>query len=97
MSQTDNGIGYGTENALDNTATTVSTVGAAKRQLDKIAAGEQTLSNAAGTGADTSTAITEEESLDGQLTGDASTAGQQVGDDEAATLESAGSLVPKKL
>ncbi|TKA83068.1 hypothetical protein B0A55_00928 [Friedmanniomyces simplex] len=98
LSSTDNGVGYGTENAEDGLATLVTSVkggAAAKRQLDKIANGAQTLSNAAGTGASTSSLTTALVGIDGSSTSGAANIGADVGTLEESTLESAGSAVPK--
>jgi hypothetical protein len=66
-----------------------------KRQLDKIANGEQAISNAAGTGSATSGVTGQEVSIDGTLTGGAANVGQQISDSEVQTLESVGKSVPK--
>jgi len=102
FSGTDNAVGYGTEDAEDNVAGTVSSLkgGAAapavpKRQLDKIAKGAQSVSNAAGTGASTQSTTDALVNIDGTLTGGAANAGAQVGNTEVTTLEGAGSAVPK--
>ncbi|KAK6433807.1 hypothetical protein LTR95_010017 [Oleoguttula sp. CCFEE 5521] len=99
LSGTDNAIGYGTEDAEDNLAGNVATVKAAvtatKRQLDKVAAGAQAVSDAAGTGDSTSAATTAAEADDGSLTSGAANAGQTVADIEVATAEGAGKSVPK--
>ncbi|OQO03987.1 hypothetical protein B0A48_10630 [Cryoendolithus antarcticus] len=99
LSGTDNAVGYGTEDAEDNLAGNVATVKAAvpaaKRQLDKVAAGAQAVSDAAGTGSSTSAATTAAESDDGSLTSGAANAGQTVADIEVATAEGAGKSVPK--
>lgn len=98
LSQTDNGIGYGIENAEDNTAKTISStpkVPAARRQLDKISNGAQAISDAAGTGASTSAVTTELDNIDGTSTGGAADLGAKIGDTEASTLEGIGSAVPK--
>jgi hypothetical protein len=100
LTSTDNGVGYGVENAEDNTANTVSSTKGStgarrRRQLDKISKGAGTLGDAAGAGAVADPAAAEGESVDGTLTGDAANAGAQVGNTEASTLEQAGSDVPK--
>lgn len=52
LSSTDNGVGYGVENAEDNTAYTIkSSGGKLRRQLDKIANGASAVGDAAGAGA----------------------------------------------
>jgi hypothetical protein len=128
LSSTDNGIGYGTENAEEKLAGNIaslksgsglgnlasSTGGATggssappppppppargphhRRQLDKIAKGEQDVSNAAGTGSATEAASNELINLDGQLTGSAADAGAQFGNTEVNTLETVGNSVPR--
>ncbi|KAH6637377.1 hypothetical protein C7974DRAFT_450233 [Boeremia exigua] len=101
FSSTDNGIGYGIENAEDNLAALIaSNKGAApaapvRRQGDKIAHGLQTLSNAAGTGASTTSATDALVNLDGTLTSGAANAGADTGATEEATLEELGSAVPR--
>jgi len=98
LSSTDNGIGYGTENAEVNLAGDVTAVKAGqipKRQLDKVAKGAQTLSNAAGTGASTSSLTGAAVSIDGSSTSGAANLGADAGALEQSTLEAAGSGVPK--
>ncbi|KAF2206557.1 hypothetical protein CERZMDRAFT_103223 [Cercospora zeae-maydis SCOH1-5] len=62
----------------------------ARRQLDKIAKGAQTLAASKGLGSVTEAATNEAVDLDGELTGDAANAGQQVGSTEESTLEQVG-------
>lgn len=98
LSQTDNGIGYGIENAEENTAKTISTTPkapAARRQLDKISNGAQAISDAAGTGDTTSAVTTELDNIDVESTGGAAGLGAKIGDTEASTLEGISSAVPK--
>ncbi|KAK0933799.1 hypothetical protein LTR29_014602 [Friedmanniomyces endolithicus] len=98
LSSTDNGIGYGTENAEVNLAGDVTAIKAGqipKRQLDKVANGAQTLSNAAGTGASTSSLTGAAVSIDGSSTSGAANLGADAGALEQSTLEAAGSGVPK--
>ncbi|KAL5381486.1 hypothetical protein DPSP01_007199 [Paraphaeosphaeria sporulosa] len=103
LSSTDNGVGYGIENAEDNIAALVTSLKGSiparrtRRQLDKISNGAQTLSNAAGTGAGTSTITTGLDSIDGILTSGAANTGADLGNTEAGTLEAAGSSVPTSL
>ncbi|OAG08835.1 uncharacterized protein CC84DRAFT_1141828 [Paraphaeosphaeria sporulosa] len=110
LSSTDNGLdtidGQSTSGAADlgaqvgnAEASTLEAVGSAipKRQLDKISNGAQTLSNAAGTGAATSTITTGLDSIDGILTSGAANTGADLGNTEAGTLEAAGSSVPTSL
>lgn len=107
LSSTDNGVGYGTEDAEDNTANTVSqTKGStpgrrrrevtviAARQLDKISDGAGTLLSAAGAPGAGNIVKTDGDNVDGQLTTDGATVGAQVGSDEETGLEQAGSSVP---
>ncbi|OQO13283.1 hypothetical protein B0A48_01511 [Cryoendolithus antarcticus] len=99
LSGTDNAVGYGIENAEDNLAGNVTTAKAAvpvaKRQLDKIVAGAQAISDAAGTGGSISAATDAAKSDDGSLTSGAASAGQTVADVGVATAEGAGKSVPK--
>jgi HPt (histidine-containing phosphotransfer) domain-containing protein len=98
ISDTDNGVGYGTENVLDALAGNVATLkgsAPARRQLDKISNGVATLSNAAGTGALTSSTTTAGDNLDGELTSGAANLGADAGTTEEQTLEDAGSATPK--
>lgn len=107
FSSTDNGVGFGIENAEDNLAGLVSSLkgGAAapaapapppsRRQADKIAHGLQALSNAAGAGSGT-TALTDAlVNLDGALTSGAANAGASIGATEVSTLEGLGNAVPR--
>jgi len=66
-----------------------------RRQLDKISNGAQDLSNALGTGAETSTLTTAGDNVDGELTSGAANAGAMVGNTEESTLEGVGNAVPK--
>lgn len=66
-----------------------------RRQLDKVAAGFQALSQAAGTGASTDALSTELEGLDGSLTSGAANAGATVGGAEESTLEGAAKSIPR--
>ncbi|KAF2480916.1 hypothetical protein BDY17DRAFT_202518 [Neohortaea acidophila] len=122
FTDTDNGVGYGVENAEDNLAgnlkgespsTSPSQSGSGssssgpppppppppskrRRQLNKVAAGEQTLANAAGVGSSTEGLTNEENTLDGDGTNGAAEVGAAIGSTEASTLENAGNQVPKK-
>ncbi|KAK7191765.1 hypothetical protein PSPO01_02214 [Paraphaeosphaeria sporulosa] len=102
LSSTDNGVGYGIENAEDNIAALVTSLKGSiparrtRRQLDKISNGAQTLSNALGTGAVTSSTTSELDTIDGQSTSGAADLGAQVGNAEASTLEAVGSAIPKR-
>ena len=100
----DNGVGYGIENAEDNTAATISgTKGGVpqagvpqKRQLDKIANGFGNVANAAGAGTVANIAVPLADDVDGQTTSDQATVGAQVGQDIETTLENTGSAVPRR-
>ena len=101
LSGTDNAVGYGTEDALDNTAALISNTkgavpAARRRQLDKISNGVQAVGNAAGVGSTTQPATSAGDSIDGTLTGDAAGAGAQVADTEVSTAEQIGSAVPRQ-
>ena len=67
----------------------------ARRQLDKMMNGLQTLSNAAGTGASTTGLTTAGDNLDGTLTSGAANAGASIGGTEESTLENLGNAVPR--
>jgi hypothetical protein len=125
FSDTDNGVGYGVENAEDNIAEALggspsrgggtggSTGGNGNppppppppqkrstlqaRQGDKIANGAAAVLSALGQDQAADIVETDGDNIDGQLTEDAATAGQQFGGDEENILESAGNLVPNKL
>jgi len=100
LTDTDNGVGYGIENAEDNVAADITAAKAtarlARRQLDKVANGAQAVSDAAGTGAVTTNPTNGLKGIDGALTDGAANTGTDVGNAEAATLEDAGSSVPKQ-
>lgn len=103
LSSTDNGVGYGIENAEDNTAGLITSlkggvpaVPAAKRQLDKIANGAGAIGNAAGVGATTDPVVSTLDNVDGTSTSGAANAGAQVGSTEESTLEGVGKAVPKE-
>jgi hypothetical protein len=66
-----------------------------RRQLDKIANGFQTLSNAVGTGSSTTGATNAMDNLDGTLTSGAANAGASIGGTEDSTLEGVGNAVPR--
>ena len=117
LTDTDDGVGYGTENAEDKIADNISSVTGqsagtqtggstsggnppppppppGKRQLDKVAAGTQSIADSTGFGNEASSTTTELESVDGTLTDDAANAGTNLGAEEETTLENAGSSVP---
>lgn len=100
LTSTDNGVGYGVENAEDNTASLITTVKSGgspvrKRQADKIANGAANVLNAAGAPAAANEVQTSGDSLDGDLTDGATNLGADAGTTEEDTLEDAGSAVPK--
>jgi hypothetical protein len=102
LSDTDNGIGYGIENAEDNTASLITSAKGStsaspvtRRQLDKIANGAGAVLDAAGAPAAANVVTSNGDSVDGTLTSDAADAGASVGSAEESALESAGSAVPK--
>ncbi|EWY92186.1 hypothetical protein FOYG_05771 [Fusarium oxysporum NRRL 32931] len=90
---TDNGVGYGVENAEDNAATLL----VAKRQADKIANGAATDLHAVGQDKAADLVQTDGDNIDGQLTQYAATLGAQVGGDEEDVLERTGDMVPSKM
>lgn len=85
-------IGGTEDSTLENTGKAIP-----KRQLDKIAKGMQTLSNAAGTGAATTNPTNGLINIDGTLTQGASNIGADVGGTEDGVLEEAGDSVPTSL
>jgi len=118
LSSTDNGVGYGIENAEDNTAallggtssgTTTTTGGSGgaappppppkgpknKRQADKIANGLADVLSAGHLGPVADIEKNLGDTVDGQLTDDAASAGAQLGSAEESTLESVGKAIPK--
>ena len=104
FSSTDNGVGHGLENALNNLAALITSAKSGtstarsldRRQLDKIAKGVQQLSNAVGTGSATSALTGELVTADGQSTSGAANLGAQVGSTEESVLEGAGNATPKR-
>nr|RBQ87603.1 hypothetical protein FVER53263_00003 [Fusarium verticillioides] len=87
FSGTDNGIGYGVENAEDNAASLL---------------GGKTTTGGGGSTEPTSSSTkdlvqTDGDNIDGQLTQDAATLGGQIGGDEADVLERTGDMVPSKM
>jgi septal ring-binding cell division protein DamX len=68
-----------------------------KRQADKISNGAAEVVSAAGQPGVASQVKNSGDSVDGQLTGDAATAGEQVGSDEETTLEQTGSDTPSSV
>lgn len=103
LSSTDNGIGYGVENAEDNTAALItslkgSTPGSPVRrppQLDKISNGFQILSSSAGTGGSTTSLTNSLDTIDGESTDGAANIGADAGSMEEGTLEAVGNAVPR--
>lgn len=101
FSDTDNGVGYGIENAEDNLANTITgtkstaKIPSTRRQLDKIANGFQAISNSAGTGSMTTSTTNMADNMDGTLTSGAANLGAQVGSVEENTLEEVGAGVPR--
>lgn len=109
FTDTDNGLGYGVENAENNVANTIKPGSAptgnsaggsppppSKRQLDKWAAGAQNIANAGGVGGSTSGVTDQLKSVDGTLTDGAANAGTNAGGTEASTIEAIGQAVPKR-
>lgn len=101
FTDTDNGVGYGTENAEDNTADNIRAAKGAvpatprsRRQLDKIANGAANVANAAGAPAAGNVVQSNGDRIDGQGTSDSAVVGEQVGSDEETVLEQAGSDAP---
>ena len=97
LSSTDNGVGYGIENAEDNTAKMISKTKPARRQLDKISNGFQSIGAAAGIGDMTAPLTTGLDGIDGTSTSAAADLGAEVGNMEAGTLEAVGSAVRRQL
>lgn len=111
LTSTDNGVGYGIENAEDNTAALISGSSSSssgsssppppppphksKRQADKIANGAGAILTAAGQPAAANVVTSNGDSVDGTLTSDAANEGAQIGSTEESTLEGVGSAVPK--
>ncbi|KAH7380126.1 hypothetical protein BKA66DRAFT_442445 [Pyrenochaeta sp. MPI-SDFR-AT-0127] len=107
FSSTDNGVGYGIENAEDNIAGLISGLrggantpaapgsGSRRRQLDKISNGAQAIGQALGVGSSTSGTTTVLDNVDGDLTSGAANLGAQIGQTEESTLEDLGKAVPK--
>lgn len=89
LSSTDNGIGYGIENAEDNTADLITSVkgGTAapavpklgRRQGDKISNGLKAIGNAAGVSTVTDPVGNAGDSIDGSLTSGATNIGADIG------------------
>lgn len=113
FSGTDNGVGYGVENAEDNAASLLggkTTTGGGgsttnpsppppkvKRQADKIANGAATDLHAIGKYKAADLVQTDGDNIDGQLTQDAATLGGQIGGDEEDALERTGDMVYSKM
>ncbi len=101
FTSTDNGIGYGIENAENNLAGLVTSLkgsapaAPARRQLDKVSNGFQTLSIAAGTGGSTTSLTGALDTIDGDSTSGAANLGADIGALEESTLEAAGNSVPR--
>ncbi|KAF5660674.1 hypothetical protein FHETE_8837 [Fusarium heterosporum] len=110
FTDTDNGVGYGVENAEDNLAeflggSPASSGGSGgpppgpkmvKRQGDKIANGAAADLNAVGLNQEADLVQTDGDNIDGQLTDDATNLGAQFGGDEEDILERLGNMVPSK-
>lgn len=112
FTDTDNGVGYGTENAEDHIAEmlggSASTGGGsggapppaphrkAKRQGDKMANGAAAILNALKLTDEANLVQTDGDNIDGQLTDDATNVGAQFGGDEEDILERLGDMVPSK-
>lgn len=93
----DNGTGYGIEDAEDNTANTINQIkGAvpARRQLNKIADGANTLVSAAGSPQVGGQVDEIGNTVDTYGTNDSADAGDQAGTVAEQTLEAAGSDAP---
>jgi len=102
FTDTDSGVGYGVENAENNLAqmlggTPAPGPGTRKRQADKIANGASNLLNALHLTSEADLVKTDGDSVDGQLTDDATNIGAQFGGDEEDVLERVGNLVPNKM
>ena len=98
LTDTDNGVGYGTENAEDNAASLITSVKPAaraarqRRQLDKIVNGAGAVCTAAG--GNCGNQVSSLDSIDGAATSGAADTGAAVGSTEETSLEAAGSAVP---
>ncbi|KAH7018290.1 uncharacterized protein B0I36DRAFT_368320 [Microdochium trichocladiopsis] len=113
FTDTDNGVGYGTENAENNIAEMLGGSPAsgggsggpppkpnrrmAKRQGDKIANGAAAILHAVGANQQADLVQTDGDAVDGQLTDDATTLGAQIGSDKEDVLERTGDMVPNKM
>ena len=111
LTDTDNGVGHGIENAENNLAGLITSLkGTAatgnsgssalpptphRRQLDKISNGAQNLANAAGIGSSTSAVTSALDGIDGTSTSGAANLGATVGSSEDSILEGAGNAVPR--
>ncbi|THW94048.1 hypothetical protein D6D17_08217 [Aureobasidium pullulans] len=95
LSSTDNGVGYGVKNAEDNTAALISSSTKPKRQADKIANGAADILSALGQNDLAQIEKNNGDTIDGQLTDDASSAGAQIGAYEEKTLEGIGKAIPR--
>lgn len=105
FTDTDNGVGYGTENAEDNIAQNIQGLrgGMAagrhavlvSRQMDKVTKGAQQISPAAGTGGETESTTTGLVNIDGDSTNMSADLGTDAGASEEQMLEDTGSAVPK--
>jgi hypothetical protein len=87
-------VGSSEESTLESIG---STVPKRKRQADKISNGAAEVISAAGQPGVASQVKNSGDSVDGQLTGDAATAGAQVGSDEETILEQTGSDTPSSV
>lgn len=100
FSSTDNGLGYGIENAEDKTAALIMSfkgsapAAPARRQLDKVSNGFQTLSNAASNGGPTTSLTNSLDTIDGDFASGAANIGANTGALKVGTLEAAGNAVP---
>lgn len=102
FTETDNGVGHGVENAENNLAellggTPATGGGSRKRQGDKMANGAANVLHAVHLDSEADIVQTDGDNVDGQLTDDATTLGQQLGGDEDDVLERTGNLVPNKM
>jgi hypothetical protein len=88
LSSTDNGVGFGVENAEDNTANTIkSSGGKVRRQLDKIANGAGTVGDAAKVGTVINLIAMKRDSVNSTLISRAANASIQVGNIESSTFK----------
>lgn len=109
FTDTDNGLGYGIEDAEENIAANIASIrggnaagGTAappppptRRQLDKVANGLQAIGESLGQGKTTSGLTSSLESADGQLTDGAANIGADAGTLEEGLLIDTGKAVPR--